>query len=99
MTKYYQRDSMMIGRKIANEFILVPIRQNVENLQYMYTLNNVGSRIWELLNNGGTTIEQIRDTLVSEYEVTPEQVEVDVTEFLNELRQIGAVTLVPVDHQ
>jgi hypothetical protein len=94
MTKYYQRDSMMIGREIANEFILVPIRQNIGDLQCMYTLNSVGSRIWELLGNGGTTVEQIRDTLVTEYEVTPEQVEVDITEFLDELQQIGAIALV-----
>ncbi len=95
MTNYYERDSMMIGRKIADEFILVPIRQNIDNLQCMYTLNNVGSRIWELLDSGGTTIEQIRDALVAEYEVTPEQVEDDIKEFLKELQQIDAVTMVP----
>ena len=90
MTKYYKKDDTTVGRKIADEFILVPIRQNVGDLHYMYTLNNVGCRIWELLN-GGTTVEKIVSILTQEYEVEAPQAEADVIEFLAQMEEIGAV--------
>jgi len=38
MKSRYEKDSMMVARKIDNELILVPIRQNVGDLQCIYTL-------------------------------------------------------------
>ncbi len=91
MTKIYEKDGMMVGRKIADEFILVPVRQNVGDLQCMYTLNKVGGRIWELLDGGGTTIEKIVSVITDEYEVTAMEAEADVIAFLDQMKEIGAV--------
>ena len=44
----------------------------------------VGTRIWELID-GSRTIQQIIDVVVDEFEVTPEQAQVDVVEFLETL--------------
>ncbi len=90
MTTYYGKDSSMVARAVAGETILVPIRQNVGDLQCMYTLNDVGSRIWELLD-GGITVEEIVSTLTKEYEVETPQAKVDVDEFLAQMKEIGAV--------
>ena len=90
MAKYFEKDGMMVGRMIADEFILVPIRQNVSDLQYMYTLNTVGSRIWELLDNY-KTIGEIAEIVTREYEVDIAEAEADVIEFLDQLTEIGAV--------
>jgi hypothetical protein len=90
MATIYEKDGMMVGRKIADETVLVPISQNVADLTYMYTLNNVGSRIWELLD-GGTTVEKIAAALVREYEVEYPQAEADVIEFLEQMKEVGAV--------
>jgi hypothetical protein len=98
VTEYYVKDEGMVGRKIADELILVPIKQNVGDLQSMYTLNEVGSRIWELVGDS-LTIEQIRDVMVSEYEVSPEQVEADIREFLDQLIKIGVVTMVTTSNR
>lgn len=86
----YEKDPMMVAREIENEFVLVPIRQNVGDLEYMYTLNGVGSRIWELLD-GGTTVEDIVSVLIQEYDVEVPQAEADVIEFLDQMKDIGAV--------
>jgi hypothetical protein len=81
----------MVARKIAGEMVLVPIRQSVGDLASIYTLNEVGARIWELID-GAMSTEQIRNILVTEYEVTPEQAEADLSEFLSQLEQIKAVS-------
>jgi hypothetical protein len=88
--KYYEKDESIVGRKIANEVILVPIKHNMGDLEFMYTLNEVGGRIWELLD-GGTTTNEIVSALTKEYGIETSQAEVDVTEFLEQMKEIGAV--------
>jgi hypothetical protein len=90
MIKHYGKNDMMVGRKIADEFILVPIRQTVGDLQCMYTLNGVGARIWELID-GHSTIDDITTAIVREYEVETPQAKADVIEFLEQMKEIGAV--------
>jgi len=91
MTKYYEKNDTMVGRQIADEFILVPVKQGVGHLDCMYVLNDVGRRIWELLDNGSTTIEKIATVIVREYEVEIPQAEADTLEFLEQMKEIGAV--------
>jgi hypothetical protein len=90
MTTYYEKNAMMVGRRVADEFILVPIRQDIGDLQCMYTMNGVGTRIWELIN-GHTTVEEITSAIVREYEVETPQAKADVVEFLDQMKAIGAV--------
>jgi len=90
MSRYYEKDEMMVARKIADELILVPIRNNIGDLAYMYTLNDVASRIWELLN-GGTTLDDITGALTREYDIDASQLETDILEFLSQMKEIGAV--------
>ena len=91
MTTYFTKNPSMVARKIAGEFILVPIRQDVGNLQFMYTLNEVGGRIWELLDGTGTTAEEIVTVLTEEFEVEAPEAGADVNEFLEQMKEIGAV--------
>jgi hypothetical protein len=91
MIKVYTKDPNIVNRKIAGEIVLVPIRHNVGDLACIYNLNEVGSRIWELID-GRSTIGQIREKIVEEYEVTPEEAEADLKKFLNQLEQVGAVS-------
>jgi hypothetical protein len=91
MVKIYEKDPMMVGRKISDEFILVPIRQEIGDLQCMYTLNKVGGRIWELLDGNGTTLDAIVATVVEEFEVEVPEARADVIEFLEQMKRVGAV--------
>jgi hypothetical protein len=96
MSKVYVKDTNIVNRKIAGETVLVPIRHNVGDLACIYNLNEVGSRIWELID-GGVTVGFIRDKIIDEYEVAPEEAEADIIEFLNQLEQAGAVHRVNYD--
>jgi hypothetical protein len=90
LDKIYKKSGSVVSRKIANEFILIPIRQNVADLESIYTLNEVGGRIWELMD-GKMTMRQIKKKIVEEFEVTAYEAEKDIAEYLQELEKIKAV--------
>jgi hypothetical protein len=91
VSSVYKKQPDFVNRKIAGEMILVPIRHNVGDLACIYNLNEVGSRIWELIDEK-TTAGQIRDKIVEEYEITAGEAEADLAEFLNILIHINAVS-------
>lgn len=90
LEKCYQKDPNIVSRKIADEFVLVPIRQNVGDLESIYTLNEVAARIWELID-GKRTGKEIREIIVKEFKVTPEKAEKDLIELLQKLEKIEGI--------
>ena len=90
LDKVYKKSDSIVFRKIADEFILVPIRQNVGDLESISTLNEVAARIWELID-GKKKVREIKDKIVEEFEVTPEEAEKDLMEYLKQLEGIKAI--------
>jgi hypothetical protein len=90
LDKVYSKSDSIVFRKIADEFILVPIRQNVGDLESIYTLNETAARIWELID-GKIKVGEIKEKLIEEFEVTPEEVEKDIVEHLMQLEEIKAI--------
>lgn len=91
LDKVYSKSDSIVSRKIADEFILVPIRQNVGDLESIYTLNVTAARIWELID-GKIKVREIKERVVEEFEVTPEEAEKDLVEHLGQLEGIKAIT-------
>lgn len=85
------KDPNMVFRKIADEVILVPIRKNIGDLESIYTLNEVAARIWELVD-GQRKLKEIKEILVKEFEVSPQEAEKDLMEYLQQLEKIEAIT-------
>ncbi|MCK4648720.1 PqqD family protein [bacterium] len=90
LEKCYQKDPNIVSRKIAGEFILVPIKQNVGDLESIYTLNEVAARIWELID-GKRKVKEIKDMIVEEFEVAPKEAEKDLIELLQKLEKIEGI--------
>jgi hypothetical protein len=90
MRKCFAKSDSIVSRRIAGEFILVPIRKRGEDVDSIYTLNEVGARIWELLD-GERSVENIRDQIAAEYDVTPEEAEQDIAELLLQFESVGAL--------
>jgi len=86
----YKKSDSIVFRKIADEFILVPIRQNVGDLESISTLNEVAARIWELID-GKMKVREIKDKIIEEFEVTPQKAEKDLIEYLQQLEGIEAI--------
>lgn len=64
---------------------------NMKNSVY-YGLDPVGARIWQLLQQP-TNMSAIRDVIVEEYDVAPEQAESDLRALLEKLLREGLVEL------
>lgn len=80
----------MVGRKIADEFILVPIVGRGADVDAIFTLNRVGAFIWDHLD-GRTSGETIVAAMVEGFDVDRTQAESDYESFLAQLLQIQAV--------
>ena len=89
----YRHHDSMVSRRIEDEVILVPIRQNVADLESIYTLSEVGAYIWEQIDGRRTTAE-ILPLIVEGFEVTEEEAQKDLKEFIEQLSSIGAITRV-----
>lgn len=86
----FQRDPSVVFRKIVDEYILVPVRRSAADLDSIYNLNEIGARIWELLD-GTNSAAGIRDILVQEFEVTPETAAKDLAAFLAQLEAASLI--------
>jgi len=87
LDRVYRKDDNLVARKIANEYIVVPIKENIAATGYVYTLNAVGGRILELID-GERSVADIAATVVQEYEVTTEQALADTLDFLGQLEAL-----------
>lgn len=88
----YQKDSNIVARKVGEEFILVPIRQDAGDLAGFYSLNYVGGRIWELLD-GKRSVSDIARVIFDEFEVDAEKAEKEALHFIERLVELGMVTV------
>ena len=86
----YRQDPSIVSRNIAGEMILVPIRNNVGDLESIYTLNETAARIWELLD-GERTLQAVRDAIADEFEVEADEATTDMLELIAQLESVGAV--------
>ena len=77
----------VLSQNIGGETVLLQI----ESGEY-YGLNEVGSRIWTLLQEGNSTRE-VLTTLVSEYGVAEEALSSDIGQFLRDLQDKGLIQI------
>jgi hypothetical protein len=88
----FVRDETAVTRRIAGETIIVPVRNDVADLDSIYTLNETGSFIWELLD-GQRTVATLVDAVVEEFEVDRELAASDVARLVASLRDEGLLRL------
>ena len=86
----YVKDVDLVTREIAGETIIVPIWSKVADLDSIYTLNEVGSMIWNLID-GKTSVDQIVEAVCGAYDVSPEEARKDVLHFLESKKRQGLI--------
>ena len=77
-------------RAIAGETLIIPIARATADLESIFTLNAVGSRIWELLECP-VAPSQLVATIACEFDVSATDADRDVAEFLDSLRAVGLI--------
>ncbi len=91
LNKRFKKQPSIVSREIAGELILVPIRSKTAEIDSLFTLNEVGARIWQLID-GQKTVREIVKVIVLEYEVESAEAEKDTEEILQQLEAISAIT-------
>ena len=90
LQKHYKRNENFVFRNIDNETILVPIKDNVGDMGFIYNLNEVGAFVWEHLD-GRNRLLDIKDMISEEFEVSSQKAEEDLCEFIRQLKEIEAI--------
>jgi hypothetical protein len=89
MNRFIKR-SDLVTRNIGGETIIVPIEGHVGDLDCIYTLNEVGSTIWHLIDGENTT-DKIAAEICDQYEVTIEEAHQDVADLIDSLLEAGLI--------
>jgi len=91
----FARSPRMVGRRIADEYILVPIVRRGAEVDAIFNLNSVSTFIWEQLD-GQTPGEGIIQAILERYDVDRDRATEDYLGFIQKLQAIHAVTPDPV---
>ena len=83
--KTLTKNEDIVSRRIADELIIVPIRGKLADMQRIFALNPVAEYIWQALDDH-RRLGDIRDHILSHYEIGKEQAEADILNFIDELR-------------
>jgi methyltransferase-like protein len=90
MDQQYKRNENFVYRKIENETILVPIKNNVGDMSCIYNMNEVGAFIWDHLD-GEKTLNDILNMVADEFDLTDQDAEIDLQDYIRDLNEIGAI--------
>jgi hypothetical protein len=79
------RDSDLVCAEMDGDLVMM----SIENGEY-YGIGGVGTRIWELLDQP-TTIEQIVETIMAEFDIEETQCRDDALSFAEKLFELGLI--------
>ena len=74
----------IVTRKTGNEYVLVPITNNIADMNSVYTLNETGAFIWEQID-GKRSVEEIIAMLTVEYDIDKQKAKSDVFDFIENM--------------
>lgn len=75
-----------ILKEVADNYVVVPVGENLVDFHVMITLNETGAFLWNLLTEE-TTSEALAEALASEYQISVETALEDVNDFISTLKE------------
>lgn len=87
LIQLYNKKSQFAIRNVGKEKVLVPVRKNIASMTEIYTLNEVGSFIWDKID-GKNTEQDIVNAIVSEFEVDETMAKNDLKEFISKFDSV-----------
>jgi hypothetical protein len=76
----------VVFRKINEEYLLIPLTDNIADMDSIYRLSETGAFIWEM-TDGERDISDITSKVVEEFEVGIEEAEKDVLQFFTDVQE------------
>lgn len=90
LEKSFIKDDDLVARNIGGETLIVPVKHRVGDLNAIYTLNDVGARVWQLID-GRIRVDQIVETISAEYDVAADQAAGDIVELVDSMESAGLI--------
>ncbi|HUX57763.1 MAG TPA: PqqD family protein [Bacteroidales bacterium] len=84
LTSILSHSPSIVTRKTGNEYVLVPITNNIADMNSVYTLNETGAFIWEHIN-GKRSVEKIINAVTTEYDINKTTAAEDVFSFIENM--------------
>lgn len=80
LTSVYSRSPSVVTRKTGDGYVLVPVINNIAEMDSVFTLNETGAFIWDIID-GQKRVSDIIEEVVKEFNVSREIATNDVIEF------------------
>jgi hypothetical protein len=90
----FARSERVVGRRIADEYLLVPLAGRGADVDALLNLNQAGAFIWERLD-GRSDGRALVCELTRRFDVDAPRAAVDYCEFIEQLEGLGAVRREP----
>ena len=83
--------SEVLSQEVDGETVLLDLKS-----ESYFGLDEVGTRIWQLLNDG-SNLQAVFDTLLGEYDVEEQQLGKDLQDHIAQLVEAGIISLDPAE--
>jgi hypothetical protein len=80
----------IVSRELSGEVILFPLYKNSSEMNYIYSLNETGAEIWNLID-GKRTLLEIKKAVMKKYDVDEKKLSKELKELITDLRSIDAI--------
>ncbi len=88
----FDKERDLLTRSVADETFIIPAKGRVADLEALCCLNETAAFIWQIID-GRTSVRQIVDAVVNEYDSKDAEAERDVSSFLESLATEGLIRL------
>lgn len=89
--KAYQQNNNCVAREVDDEIVIVPVQDNLAEMDYLYTLNETAAFIWNQLD-GKKTLEEIAQIMTENFDVDYETAANDVLKTAKEIEEFIVLT-------
>lgn len=86
----FQRAEHIASRQLLDETVVVPIAGQSRLAGKIYALNDVAGFVWQQLIEP-MALDELSQAVRDEFDVTAEQADVDIRDFVAELTRVGLV--------
>jgi methyltransferase-like protein len=90
LAEVWARSARMVGRRIGDEYVLVPLAGRGADLDSILNLNSVAAFVWEQLD-GSRSGGEVVDAVIEQFEVERSRAEQDYLELVETLVELDAV--------
>ena len=85
ITSIPSRSDRVVVRRINDECLLIPLTDDIADMDSLYRLNETGAFIWELID-GRRDIKEITSRVAEEFDVDQREAEKDILHFLADVQ-------------